>query len=207
MGVDEDELLNITDLPEDLKTIFTNDKFKIGYAGTIGSANQINQIIDAAYILKDNEKIHFYILGNGPKKQDYIDYVKSLHLNNITFLDAIPKESVVTFLKNCDVLVNPWKNSSIYNYGVSPNKWIDYMLSARPILVPYNGFRNIINEAKCGEFIDAENPFLLSKKIEEYSLKNKEELLETGLNGYNYLLENLTYRKLSKDYINLFSIK
>ena len=40
--------------------------------------------------------------------------------------------------------------SEIWNYGWTPNKLIDYMISERPIIAAYDGYRSMINEAECG---------------------------------------------------------
>ena len=112
---------------------------------------------------------------------------------------------VYGFLINCDILVNPWNDLKIYEYGVSPNKWIDYMYAAKPIIVPYNGYRSIINEANCGEFIETNNPKLLSETILKYSAMSKIELNEFGKRGKTYLLNNLTYNLLSEKYIKAIS--
>ncbi len=50
----------------------------------------------------------------------------------------------------------------LYKFEVSPNKWIDYMFSARPILVSLNGYRSIISEANCGKFINSDNVELVA---------------------------------------------
>ena len=51
-----------------LKKLCIEDKFIINYAGNMGYAQDIESILDAAKILKENEKIHFLFLGLGIKK-------------------------------------------------------------------------------------------------------------------------------------------
>ncbi len=199
MGFDKDFYSELKSLPQDLKKLIPSNKFIVGYAGAIGLANCVNEIVDAAKIISDiNPNIYFVILGDGALKNGLIN--KSKQLNNIVFLPKVDKIFVNDFLTSCDVLVNPWQDKTIYKYGVSPNKWIDYMYSSRPIIVSYNGYQSIINEANCGEFIEANNPNLLAEKIIEYSHKNKEELVNIGNNGQEYLLNNLSYSVLAKKY-------
>lgn len=195
MGFDSDNLNS-----EKKEWDFPESKFIVGYAGSIGNANQVEDILKAADLLKDNYKILFAILGDGPLKEELKK--KYSYLKNILWLPKVEKKYVNSFLQKCDILVNTWKNEPIYKYGVSPNKWIDYMYAAKPILVSYSGYRNIINEAQCGEFIEAENPKALAEAIKTYSLKDKSELEEMGQKGRDYLLNNLNYDKLSKEYIS-----
>ena len=180
-------------------------KFIVGYAGTIGLANNVGLIIEAAKILKNYDNIEFRILGGGDLKDELIKYVDELDLKNVIFLDKIKKDKVYNFLINCDILVNPTNDLKIYEYGVSPNKWIDYMYAARPIIVPYNGYQSIINKAKCGEFIETNNPKIFSETILKYSTMSKKELDEIGKRGKNYLLNNLNYNVLSDKYLEAIS--
>ncbi len=195
MGIDT-ENLNF----ENKEWYLPKDKFIVGYAGSIGNANQVEDILKAAEMLQDNEKILFAFLGDGPLKASLQEKYK--HLKNIRWLPKVEKKYVNSFLEQCDILVNTWKKKSIYKYGVSPNKWIDYMYSARPVIVAYSGYPCIINEAGCGEFVEAENPKALAKAIENYSKKDKTELDEIGRKGKEYLLNKLNYDVLAKKYLN-----
>lgn len=185
-----------------IDNIKKESEFIVGYAGTLGVANKVDLILEAANILKTNKSIKFKILGDGPLKEMLMNKYKNL--DNVEFLPKVKKLDVMSFLSNCDVLLNPWRDHEIYKFGVSPNKWIDYMYAAKPIIVSYNGFRNIINEAQCGEFIEANNPQILVDTIVKYSKKPKEEVKKIGLNGKQFLEENLTYDKLSGKYIDAF---
>ncbi|WP_117880657.1 glycosyltransferase family 4 protein [Aureibaculum luteum] len=197
MGLDP-EVLGKTEVKINLES----QDFIVGYAGSIGIANKIDLILDAAYILKDISNIKFKILGDGVLKTQFME--KYSHLKNVEFLPSVEKSKVNSFLQSCHILLNPWEDKPIYNYGVSPNKWIDYMYAERPIIIPFNGFKNIINEADCGEFIEANNPELFAKTILKYSNLPKKELLAMGKRGKKYLEDNLTYEKLSNLYIELF---
>ncbi len=194
MGIDLDEI--------NLKSknwIIPNGKFIVGYAGSIGIANQVEDMLEATELTKSNDTIYYAILGDGPLKEDLRE--KYSHLNNVIWFERVDKIYVNSFLEKCNLLINSWKDIDIYRYGVSPNKWIDYMYAGNPMLVAYNGYKSIVNEAGCGEFIEAENPEMLAQKITEYSKKDSKELAEMGAKGKKYLLENLNYAKLARDYL------
>ncbi len=203
MGYDPEFYENTEKLPDKIKNKLPENKFIVGYAGSVGVANCVEEITEAAKILnKKNPDIHFVILGDGALKKILIKTTENL--NNITFLPKIQKKYVNDFLSSCNLLLNPWQDLKMYEYGVSPNKWIDYMYAGKPVIVSYNGYRSIINEANCGEFIPANNPELLADKISEYSKKNPEELNKIGENGKKYLEKNLKYETLAEKYIKIF---
>lgn len=181
---------------------FPEGKFIVGYAGSIGKANQVEDILYAAEMLQKQKRIFFVILGDGPSKK-YLQ-VKYSFLTNVKWFPRVDRKSVNSFLKSCDLLINPWKKKDIYRYGISPNKWLDYMYSGKPVIVSYSGYKNIINEAECGDFIEAENPSLLSEKIYEYSQLSKKELLKIGERGKKFLYKKLSYSVLAEEYSKLF---
>ena len=193
--------LNEEDPYENFFSKIRNNNFIVGYAGTIGLANCVDQIIEAARILK-NEPIVFAILGGGPLKEKLMEYVKDNNLTKVHFFNKVTKEMVGTFLKHSNLLVNPWMGgNAIYRFGVSPNKWIDYMHSSKPVLVSLDGYYCIINEAKCGTFIKADNPSLMAEEILKFSKMNRMELEKMGENGKKFLVENLSYNVLTDKYL------
>ena len=194
-----DDIINI----DKIFAKIPSDNFIIGYAGTIGKANCIDQIIEAAFHLK-MKPISFLILGNGVLRKDVEVQVNNLGLKNVFFINPVPKKVVFRILSRCHVLLNPWKGGKrIYKFGVSPNKWIDYMYSARPIIVSLDGFRNIINEARCGVFIKADDVNELTKTIEEFHSMDRNILDQMGMAGKTYLINNLSYDVLTQKYLRI----
>lgn len=176
--------------------------FVVGYSGSIGEANCVDQILNSARLLRDRN-IDFKILGAGPLKIKLAEQFSDLE--NVFFLPKVAPNEVKEVIEKFDVLVCPIKNYQVYNFGVSPNKWIDYMEAGKPILVPFNGFKNIINQANCGEFIEPDSAKVLADKILEYSLKNRLELKRIGLNGRDYLYKELNIDKLSSKYLKIIN--
>ena len=71
------------------------------------------------------------------------------------------------------------------------------MLSGKPILASYSGFPSMIDEANCGWFIEAENSDALAKKIIQISKFKKEELVQLGSNGRDWIKANRSYTFLA----------
>ena len=199
-GVDVEES-SVAELPNMIARQIPKNKFIAAYTGAIGKVNCVHEIVEAARFLQENYNIHFIILGNGPLKQALVE--QAMDLDNVTFIDKIDKMYVQTFLSYCSALLHPVMDKKIYNYGISPNKWIDYMLSGKPIIVPYNGYPSLINQANCGVFIQAGNPKMLSEEILKFSQISGDELNAMGLRGRDYVLQNLNYDILSDQYLKI----
>lgn len=177
------------------------NKFIIGYAGSLSSANTIDVLI-AAMAQLDATKFHACIMGNGPDKEFFKTLAKQL--TNITFIDGVDKQQVASFLAYCDILYLGVKKKKIYEYGLSLNKCMDYMYAAKPIVMSYTGTKNIILDANCGNIVPAEDPAALANLITTYSQKSVDELKEIGLRGKTYLVNNCTFEKLGAQYTQLF---
>ncbi len=188
---------------EFINKYFPKDKFIITYAGTLGISYALDKVVEAAIKLeKINPDIHFLLLGDGIEKEKLL--LKAEGLSNITFVPRINKSKVLSFLSKSDILLHSFQMKKVFEYGISPNKFIDYMYSARPIIVMFSGYPSLINDAKCGEFIPSEDVEALINTIEKYYNLSKEELNLIGNNGKEYLINNLTFDKLSDKYIKLF---
>lgn len=203
MGVNDSMLNSATDLlPESyLNEYIPENKFIVTYAGTIGITNALDVLFKAAEILQSNENIHFLIVGDGALKKSYEE--KYGFLKNITFAPKVKRDQVQSVLYHSHLLYFSVFPSKVWKYGQSLNKVIDYMLAEKPILASYDGFKSMINEANCGEFISANDPETLAVKISEYALLPPEKLLELGSNGKNWLKENRHYQLLAKNYLDI----
>jgi glycosyltransferase involved in cell wall biosynthesis len=171
------------------------------YAGTIGMTNSLETFFKAAELLQDNTNIRFIIVGDGSYRKKYIKNYG--HLSNLIYFTKIKKNQVQSFLSYADVLYFSTFKSKVYDYGQSANKIIDYMISKKPILISYSGYPSMINEAKCGYFVPAENPYALVKKIKEMKSMTKSKLRVMGVRGRSWILKNRKYDILADNYLNL----
>lgn len=203
MGYSKEQYLSIGKKVESINIpiIDFNNRFVIGYAGTIGVANLVDEIIAAAKILEGYSGIFFAIFGDGPLLSKY--KFESSNMANIHFYGSINKYDVIPILSECDLLVSPINDSRIYDYGVSLNKWIDYMLSARPILASYSGYESMSNNFESIFFVDANRPDLLAEKILEISKIDVRTLNLLGQNGFDYAIKYHSYEFLSNKYVDL----
>mgnify|MGYP000672156266 CR=1 FL=1 len=180
-----------------VESYIPKNKFIVGYAGTINTNNPLETLIDAANILQDHADIHFLIVGKGDMKEKLIN--KSKHLENVSFPPVVDKKQVNNLLQFVNVCYDSF-SSNLAKYGLSRNKWIDYMYAAKPIICSYSGFQSMVNEANSGSFVEYGNAQVLVEEILKYSRMSKQQLEEIGTNGKNFLIENRTFDKLALQY-------
>ena len=156
-------------------------------------------LIEAAEILKDNDSIHFNIIGDGPLKEDL--QAKAAELNNVTFFPKVLKSDLKGIIQQADICYIGWHNKKIYNYGVSANKYNDYMLEKKAILSSSNIHDDPVLIADCGLNVPAADAKGIAQGVLKLQTVPKDELLQMGKNGYNFLLANQVYDVLAKKYL------
>lgn len=184
------------------ETYIPKDKFIIGYAGSIGVTNALEPLLQCAEAMKENTGLHFLLLGDGDLLEEYKNRMSSL--TNIMFVPKVKKTQVQMFLRHCHVLYFSVHDSKVWRYGLSLNKLIDYMLSAKPIIASYSGYPSMVNESQCGTFVPAKDVEALKKTIIKYANMPKERLDQIGQRGRRWLIENRPYDKIAREYCNLF---
>ena len=79
------------------------DKFTVLYSGNMGFTHNVQVIIEVANRLKDNNHIHFMLIGDGKKKSELQQMAQSYELENCTFLDWQPVDKLQYSLASADL--------------------------------------------------------------------------------------------------------
>lgn len=167
--------------------------FKVMFAGNIGVAQDMESILKAALILKNELQINFVIIGDGRIKQFVDQYVKDHNLQRtVHVMGRFPIEAMKTFFIQADALLVTLKDEMVFNLTV-PAKLQAYMCTQKPILGMLNGEgAQIIKDSKCGFVTNAGNAEGLAKIVFDlYELPPSERTL-LGSNGFNYYNKNFT---------------
>ncbi|PCJ67882.1 MAG: hypothetical protein COA58_01715 [Bacteroidetes bacterium] len=163
----------------------------IAYAGSINKSSSIEILLKAASIMK-HEDIIFVFLGNGP----LLSTLQTKYSQeNIRFFDKIRQSEVVAFLSDCDILYDGYLESDIYRYGNSRNKYVEYCLASKPIVVSYDGYPFFVSEYDCGLVVKPESEEELVKAFQLLVQKDDEELNQLGRNALNFAQTNLRIDK------------
>lgn len=188
------------DYAELLDKLHNSGKFLIGFAGAHGIANALNVLLYAAEKLQ-NTDAYFVLVGQGQEKENLKALVQKLKLDNVLFLDSIPKKMVPAFLNKMDVLYIGWQNKPIYRFGISPNKLMDYMMASKPILHSVTAGNDLVQEANCGISVPAEDVDAVADAIKKFMVMSKAELSALGKNGKEYVIKHHDYKVLAEKFI------
>lgn len=198
MGYSPDRVDHVSAPSEYLEAGVPEDRFVIGYAGTIGRTNALETFFQAAKSLEADDRIHFVLVGRGDLLDDY--KVRYGGLCNMTFVGPVPRASVQAVLARFDALYLSTSPSNVWKYGQSLNKLIDYMLAAKPVVASYDGYQSMINEARSGVFVSPEDLDGLIETFRHLSRSDSRELVRMGDAGRAWVLEHRNYLTLAERY-------
>lgn len=199
-GVDPELLLGAKPLSKQFVDDYVpQDRFVVCHAGSIGSDNALDTLISCARKMKERKDVCFLFVGEGDLKERYIE--ENSDLPNLIFAPRVERDQVQTLLQHVDLVYFSVGVSSLWNYGQSLNKIIDYMLSAKPIVASYTGYPSMINESGCGVFVPAGDVDSLENEITRLKNISAEERAEMGARGRDWVMKNRQFDKLAEDYL------
>ena len=177
-----------------------SNQFIALYVGAHGVANHLEQILDAASLLK-NENILFVFIGDGMQKKFLEKMTLELKLVNVTFLAPVSKEKVFEYIKASDIGLSAMKRKPVFN-TIYTNKAFDYMACKTPALIMIDGVsRKLVEESNAGLFAEPENPADISQKL-LWMENHPEALHQMGEDAYLYAKKNLDRSVLSQRYLD-----
>lgn len=173
---------------EEKEPLLSNeDSYFLGYAGTLGKANDVGNLLDALHLLKaQGITPKTLIIGEGISESHFRRAIQPL--DNVDYLPWAPREKVLSKLANCDVCFDGFLDIGLYQYGFSRLKWADYMMLGKPILASYSGQAYELPMDKIGWIVPASNPESLAQEIARiYKQSTHQDIAEKGRNGKHFL--------------------
>lgn len=173
----------------------------IAFAGAHGQANALQYLLDSA-LLVDSKLFTIILLGDGRDKETLQKYSMDRMIQNVFFYPPISKQEIPSFLNLCDILYIGLIAKSLFRFGISPNKMMDYMMAAKPIISAIGAGNDPVADAQCGITVEPENPQAIADGILKLAALSQEERETIGKRGRDYILKNQTYDILAKKFLD-----
>jgi len=165
-------------------------KFNVIHFGSMGRANGLQYIIEAAKCLRDegDDDVRFIFMGFGATEPVNRKMAEDYGLHNVQFLGNHKMDVVAEVVNCCDASITTFLNLPVLKTN-SPNKLFDSLSAGKPIIVNSAGWtKDMVEQDKCGFFADPTKPEELAEKLLQY--KDDKALLKTwGENARRLSLE------------------
>lgn len=176
-----------------------DDQFNIIFAGNIGVAQGLDILPKTAEIIKNrsDKKIRFNIVGDGRYKNEFVNIVKSMGLDNIfNFIPKQPATRIPELMAACDAAFLGLTDSPLFAMTI-PAKLQSYMACGIPNIASASGeAAKIINESNSGLCSRPGSAEELADNIIKLSSKSIDELKQLGDNARKYYDIHFNKKKL-----------
>lgn len=175
-----------------------NSIFKVVYTGSMGIANSIDYLVQAARYIQEQgiSDIKFILFGDGYIRKELEEYVDSHKLSNIFFKGAVEKKYIPNILSKSDLNIFTGQNINLYRYGLSLNKMFEYFASAKPTLSNIECGYDIIRDFNCGMTVKGGSSEALAEGIIKFYRMPQEEYNSYCNNAYEAAKE-FDFKKLT----------
>jgi glycosyltransferase involved in cell wall biosynthesis len=179
-------------------------RFVVSYVGTIGRAQGLEVVLDAAKRLERQDAyddVLFLIVGYGADLEMLRERAEKESIENVTFTGRKPKAMVPRILAETDVSIVHLKPQELFE-TVIPSKIFESMAARRPIVLGVRGEADrIVTEAEAGISIDPGNDAQLADAVR--TLHDDPDRARTlGDNGGKYVQEEFAWDVIAADYLS-----
>jgi len=160
--------------------------FRVMFAGNIGKSQDFETILTAAELTQTQSNIQWVVLGDGRQRAWVAAEIQRHNLDNVHLLGRFPKERMPAFFSLADVMLVSLKREPIFALTI-PAKIQAYLACGKAIIASLDGEgARIIEEAKAGVTVPAENPQALADAVRRLAELGPEPLQAMGCNARKY---------------------
>ncbi|HEY9810729.1 MAG TPA: glycosyltransferase family 4 protein [Halomicronema sp.] len=182
------------------------DKFTVLYSGNMGRCHDMETIIEAAEILK-NDPIQFVFIGAGAKQKFCLEKAVNKQLNNCLFLPYQDKSVIPYSITAADlslVSISPGLEGII-----APSKLYGILASGRPVAAiceKHSYLRALFAEANCGAAFNNGDAQSLAEFI-RFLAADSQLSQHLGKAGRQYLCQHFTPQNIAHQYAQVLTPK
>ena len=172
----------------------------VGYAGSMGEPNALDVLLDAVPRLRDLG-LRFVLVGDGHERARLQRRIADEGLREVTLLPPVPKAQVRTFLAGIDIAYIGWQRQPLYRFGIAPNKLMDYMMAARPVLHAVEAGNDPVAEAGCGLTVAPQDAEATAQGLRALAVMAPDERERLGAHGRDFVLAHHVYPVLARCFL------
>ncbi len=175
------------------KELGFSGRFNVLFAGTMGKAQALEAVLDAAGRIGGRiPEVRFVFVGGGVDADRLKRIAQERRLNNVLFLPRRPVSEIGEILNLADVLLVHLKDDPLFRITI-PSKIQACLAVGRPILVGVLGdAADLVRTAGAGVGCQPENPESISDAVEKLYRMPRVLLEEMGNSGHSYYRKELS---------------
>ena len=180
-----------------------DDQLLAIFTGTHGNANGLDAVLQTARVLKKRGRkdIKIALVGEGREKPELKIRAEEYGLDNVLFLDPVPKIELSGLMAGADIGLQVLRNVPAFYHGTSPNKFFDYISAGLPVVNNYPGWlAGLIEDSHCGFTVPPDDPEAFADAL-IVAASDREALRNKGRNAQNLANTQFARVKLSSEWV------
>lgn len=158
-------------------------KFNVVYGGSIGPAQGLETVLDAAKLLANHREIQFVMIGGGSELESLRRSALAEQITNVKFLGHQSMEHMHRFFALADVLLVHLTRKPIFALQL-PSKLLAYLACGRPVLCAVEGTAaQIVRDAQAGVTCSSEDPQVLAEQVRQFFTMPARQRQDMGQRG------------------------
>ena len=176
------------------------DQLLVLYIGALGISQTLMTVIDAAALL-DDERVHFALVGEGAEKSRLLTALRERSLENVTMLDAVPRDEVPDLIAAADVCLVPLRDVPLFESFI-PSKLFEYLAMGKAVVGSLRGeSAKILCEAG-GMVVPPEDPQAMAAAVRHLATEPEQRRI-MGKRGREFVRVNYNRKVLAEHYRQL----
>jgi len=178
-------------------------RFNIIYAGNMGIAQALDNVLEAAKQLVDLSSLQFVLIGDGVEAHHLHQQAETAGLSNIRFIQRQPASEIPNFFACAEGLLVHLKRDPLFEITI-PSKTIAYLACGRPIIsVAAGDAADVITRAGAGLVCPPEDPGALAHTVRQFFTLSQQERDFMGMAGRRAFLRQYSQSVVMNSYEGL----
>jgi glycosyltransferase involved in cell wall biosynthesis len=175
-------------------------RFVLGYTGTFGRVNRLDVVVHAAEIAERRApgRVAVVLVGDGPERADLLRLARDLP--SVAIAPAVPKRFVPAVLRAFDGTVVHATHNPVYRYGISFNKFFEYMAAERPVVFACVSAYDPVASVGAGITVPPDDPEALALAFLELASATPARRAAMGAAGRDYVAREHNIARLGETF-------
>lgn len=173
-------------------------KVEVLFRGKLTPESGVMHILKAAELLKDENHIHFTVIGSGYFLEDATSYIKKHNLVHVDVITQfLSEDELFSYIRGSDMMLGQFEDSPRLNRTI-PHKAFEAFACGIPYLTGNApAIKEIVVDNQTAFLVPLSDPYALAEKIKTLSQK-MDVLQRVGENGYNMYVDKFSGAMLGK---------
>lgn len=172
--------------------------YVVSYIGTLGRAQALEQVLDAAGLLEPLTNVTFLVMGDGPQAAKLRAEAADRKLGNIVFHDPLPRSEMPSVLSIVDVALVPLADRPVFE-GARPSKMFELFASELPVIFCGRGEGADLARAAGAVVVEPEQPDQLADGLRKLLAMSDDGRKTLGVQGRTYVTAHYSRDRIALD--------